>query len=148
MSPRMRKQYDSLWALAINEIAEDPFSGALFVFSNKDRSCVKMLWWDGSGVWIFSKRLEKGRFNWPSPIESSKLTLPPEALTMLLAGIDLKDVRKRNWYEPSCGSDRRARKCLFGKHPAGFPVGCVFEGINPRYGNAHYPKGDEIRYTV
>ena len=61
----MRKQFNGLWALAKETLAEDPFSGALFVFTNKDKDRVKILCWDGTGVWVAAKRLEKGRFTWP-----------------------------------------------------------------------------------
>lgn len=96
----MRKQYDGLWALAEQQLRLNPFDGALFVFSNKARDRIKLLHWDGSGVWVFAKRLEKGRFSWPKPDagDVQQLTLAPEALTMLLAGIDLKNTVKKSWY--------------------------------------------------
>ena len=53
----MRKQFNGLWAEAQGRLEEDPFDGALFVFTNKRRNLVKMLYWDGSGVWVFAKRL-------------------------------------------------------------------------------------------
>ena len=95
----MRKQFNGLWALAAEKLREDPFSGALFVFVNKDRDRVKILFWDGSGVWVAAKRLEKGRFSWPVFNGSAKVDLEPTALTMLLTGIDLKDGCKKVWYE-------------------------------------------------
>ena len=95
----MRKQFNGLWALAQEKLEEDPRNGALFVFTNKDRDRVKMLYWDGTGPWVFAKRLEKGRFTWPVGSSVRKLSLAPEALTMLLAGIDLKDGCKKAWYE-------------------------------------------------
>jgi transposase len=95
----MRKQFNGLWALAAEKLREDPFGGSLFVFTNKDRDRVKMLLWDGSGVWVLAKRLEKGRFSWPLANGSAKLHLEPAALTMLLSGIDLKDGCKKAWYE-------------------------------------------------
>ena len=95
----MRKQFNGLWSLAELKLREDPRSGALFVFSNRNRDRVKLLYWDGTGVWVFAKRLEKGRFSWPGGSDREKLLLQPEALTMLLAGIDLKDGCKKAWYE-------------------------------------------------
>jgi transposase len=95
----MRKQFNGLWALASEKLREDPFKGSLFVFTNKDRDRLKILYWDGSGVWVLAKRLEKGRFSWPQAKGAEKLHLEPAALTMLLAGIDLKDGCKKAWNE-------------------------------------------------
>lgn len=95
----MRQQFNGLWTHAEQKLREDPRSGALFAFTNKDRNRLKLLYWDGTGVWIFAKRLEKGRFSWPVGHDSTKLALTAPALTMLLAGIDLKDGCKKAWYE-------------------------------------------------
>lgn len=95
----MRKQFNGLWSLVENRLQDDPRLGALFVFTNKNRDRLKMLYWDGTGAWIFAKRLEKGRFSWPLGSDRTKLPLRSEALTMLLAGIDLRDGCQRAWYE-------------------------------------------------
>ncbi|MFM9091021.1 MAG: IS66 family insertion sequence element accessory protein TnpB [Verrucomicrobiota bacterium] len=95
----MRKQFNGLWSVAEQRLGEDPRQGALFVFTNRGRDRIKLLYWDGSGVWVFAKRLEQGRFTWPVGSDRVKLNLAPEALTMLLAGIDLREGCKKAWYE-------------------------------------------------
>ena len=95
----MRKQFNGLWALATERLKEDPLQGAVFAFTNRERTRLKLLYWDGTGVWVLAKRLEKGRFTWPTGGDGGKLALTPEALTMLLAGIDLKKAEKKAWYE-------------------------------------------------
>ena len=95
----MRKSFNGLWSEASEQLREDPFSGALFVFTNKRRDRIKVLYWDGSGVWICAKRLEKGRFTWPNGSDSRKLSLTGQSLGMLLDGIDLKQGCKKAWYE-------------------------------------------------
>jgi transposase len=95
----MRKQFNGLWTLTKERLREDPRQGAAFIFTNKDRDRLKILYWDGTGPWIFVKRLEKGRFTWPVGSDATKLSLAPEALAMLLAGIDLKDGCRKAWYE-------------------------------------------------
>lgn len=95
----MRKSFNGLWSLTEQKLQENPRQGAVFVFANKTRDRIKLLYWDGTGVWIFAKRLEEGRFTWPLGGDGAKVALAPAALTMLLAGIDLKDGCKKAWYE-------------------------------------------------
>ena len=95
----MRKQFNGLWSQAHNALKIDPRDGAVFAFANKKRDRVKLLYWDGTGVWVLAKRLEKGRFTWPAGSDPARLSLTPEALTMLLAGIDLREGARKAWYE-------------------------------------------------
>jgi transposase len=83
----MRKGLDGLAAQVQEVLADDPFSGSLFVFRGKRGDMVKILAWDGSGLCLFTKRLEEGRFVWP-PIVQGRLQLTSAQLALLLEGID------------------------------------------------------------
>lgn len=96
----MRKSFNGLWAAAGQHLHEDPKNGAIFAFTNKRRDRLKLLYWDGTGVWVLAKRLEQGRFSWPSPsADRAKLSLAPEALALLLGGVELKRGSLKAWYE-------------------------------------------------
>jgi len=96
----MRKGYEGLAVLAGEVLREDVKSGALFVFGNRRRTRLKILYFDGSGVWVMSKRLEEGTFSWPTAQEgAAKVMLRAEALAMLTDGIDLRGGKLRPWYE-------------------------------------------------
>ena len=99
----MRKPFNGLSELARNTIKVGPASGAAFLFTNKRRTLIKILYFDGTGYWVVAKRLEKGTFSGPQDIQEGrdKLTLKPTALVMLTDGIDLKDGCQRPWYESS-----------------------------------------------
>jgi transposase len=96
----MRKSFNGLWAAVGERLHEDPKSGAVFVFINRERSRLKLLYWDGTGVWVLAKRLEQGRFSWPAPSDArEKLALAPEALALLVGGVELRQGSLKAWYE-------------------------------------------------
>jgi transposase len=71
------------------------------VFCNRRRTRIKILCWDGTGLWVLTKRLEEGTFAWPKPVAAgrTKLALTPQALAMLTDGVDLRGAKLRPWYE-------------------------------------------------
>ena len=83
----MRKGMDGLAALVQTMLAEDPFSGHIFVFRGRRGDLVKLVWWSGDGLCLFAKRLERGRFVWPQAT-SGVVHLGVAQLSMLLEGID------------------------------------------------------------
>ena len=88
----MRKAINGLSLLVADQLAMDAFCGHLFAFCNRDRSIVKILYWDNNGFCLWQKRLERHRFNWPrSPKEVLELT--PRELDWLLEGLDPLQVR-------------------------------------------------------
>jgi transposase len=97
----LRKSFNGLWTAATEQLEEDPKGGALFVFGNRRRNRIKILYFDGTGVCVLAKRLEQGTFNWPRSATEpkAKLKLTPQALQLLLDGVDLKDGGQRPWYE-------------------------------------------------
>lgn len=97
----MRKGFNGLYAAVTERLGEDPKAGALFVFSNRRHTRIKILCWDGTGLWLLSKRLEKGTFSWPKQVDPDKTTLRlnPQALAMLTDGVDLRGAKLRPWYE-------------------------------------------------
>ena len=98
-STDMRKGFEGLYGLVRDQLGLDPLSGHLCLFCNKGRNRLKVLYWDGSGLWICAKRLERGRFSWPSDGEqSARVTLSHEELSLLLGGIELTRTRRKNWY--------------------------------------------------
>lgn len=93
----MRKGFDGLHGVVLEALRQDPLSGDLFVFLNKRRDRVKLLIWDGDGMLIVYKRLERGTFK-PPAADTDSLTLSAAQLSLLLGGIDLAQTRQRPRY--------------------------------------------------
>ena len=91
----MRKGFDGLSAVAQTVLHKNPVSGHVFVFRGRLGDRVKVLWWDGQGLCLFAKRLERGRFVWPSPADG-RVAVTPAQLAMLLEGIDWR-MPRRTW---------------------------------------------------
>ncbi|MFQ5506704.1 MAG: IS66 family insertion sequence element accessory protein TnpB [Planctomycetota bacterium] len=96
----MRKSFDGLAAIVEQELELDSLSGALFVFCNRRRDRLKVLFWDGSGLCVFAKRLERGTFSWPR-CDAVSLRYSELDLRCLLQGIDFNGVRERKWMRKS-----------------------------------------------
>lgn len=91
----MRKSFNGLSAHVQSVLQQDPQSGHIFVYTNRLRNRIKLVHWDGSGLWVSAKRLEHGRFGWPSGAGAS-YCLRPEELTLLLHGIEGRS--RPHWY--------------------------------------------------
>jgi transposase len=95
----MRMGFNGLYGLVRDRLLCDPLSGHLFLFSNTRKKRLKILFWDQSGLWVCSKKLDRGRFHWPEAnSKQSKIILSHEELALLLGGIDLAETRRRRWY--------------------------------------------------
>lgn len=97
----MRKSYNGLHTLAADHLCVTPSRDSLFVFTNKRRDRIKLLYFDGTGLWVAAKRLEKGCFSWPSASEpgQKRLKLHAEALQLIIDGVDLRGATFKPWYE-------------------------------------------------
>ena len=114
----MRKGFEGLYGLVRDQLGADPLSGHLFLFSNRTRTRLKALVWDGSGLWVCAKRLEKGRFSWPQVSGPTvKAAINGEELSLLLGGIDLSKTRRREWWRKEPGWEQ-GEKEVSGKEPA------------------------------
>lgn len=83
----MRRGFTGLSAMVQQRVARDPYSGQVFVFRGRRGDLIKVLWWDGDGLCLFAKRLDRGRFLWPQA-EDGAIALSRAQLSMLLEGID------------------------------------------------------------
>ena len=101
----MRRSFDGLSGMAHDIIKQDPLCGALFVFRNRNRDRLKIMYWDKDGLAIWYKRLEKGSFQLPTDmVDKDKRPKSAEIstteLSMLLGGIDLANVTRRKRFQP------------------------------------------------
>jgi len=95
----LRKSFNGLYTAARNDLGEDPENGTLFIFSNRSHNRIKVFCFDGTGCWVSTKRLNEGTFSWPKGGSDGKLSLKPEALSLLLDGVDLRGAKLRPWYQ-------------------------------------------------
>ena len=92
----MRKGFDGLSSIVIGTLKQDPLSGYLFLFVNRRRDKLKILYWDGDGLAIWYRRLEQGTFQLPKLSEDRKSAeIRSDELTMLIRGIDYSNVKRR-----------------------------------------------------
>lgn len=96
----MRKGFEGLHGLVRDQLGLDPLSGHLFLFTNRTHTRLKALVWDGSGLWVCAKRLERGRFRWPTAsVETNTVTMRQEEMAMLINGLDLAQTKpRRGWF--------------------------------------------------
>ena len=97
----MRKGFDGLALLVQETLRRDPHSGHLIVFRGRRGDLIKVLWHDGQGFCLFSKRLERGRFLWPL-LADGTVTITPAQLGYLLEGIDWR-IPQRTWRPTAAG---------------------------------------------
>ncbi|MGA2890741.1 MAG: IS66 family insertion sequence element accessory protein TnpB [Terracidiphilus sp.] len=88
-STDMRKGFSGLYGLVRDRLQSDPTSGYLYLFANARKTRLKVLFWDGSGLWVCGKQLAKGRFRWPDAGDEARIAMSHEELALLLHGIDL-----------------------------------------------------------
>ena len=96
----MRKGFDSLSGIVIQQMQMSVLCGDIFIFINKNRNHIKLLLWEGDGFALYHKRLEKGTYELPVPDNSSRnINISSQQLQLILQGISLKSVRRRKRYQ-------------------------------------------------
>ena len=102
----MRKSFDTLAALVIGVVEEDPQSGHLFLFVNRRRDRVKVLWWDRSGYCLLAKRLEHGQFRVFDRAEgkAGAFEMNASELALIMEGIDLRGAKRRRSHDAITGA--------------------------------------------
>ena len=95
----MRKGFDGLADLVRHRLAADPLNGHLYIFCNKRRNRIKIVCVDGTGVWVCSKKLQRGSYSWPAlEADTARVSLKSEELALLVGGIELEKTRLKNWW--------------------------------------------------
>jgi transposase len=94
----MRRGFDGLAELVRHRLQGDALSGHWYIFCNRRRTRIKVLYFDGSGLWLCSKRLGRGVFSWPGVESGSAIQLSPEELALLVGGIELERSRIKDWW--------------------------------------------------
>jgi transposase len=97
----MRRGFDGLASLVQQQLGQDPFGGALFIFRGRRGHLLKILFWDGQGLVLYAKRLERGHFIWPQA-RDGVVSLTPAQLSMLTEGIDWR-MPVRTWRPEMAG---------------------------------------------
>jgi transposase len=102
----MRKGFDGLYGLIRDRLRCDPESGHVFLFTNARRNRLKLVFFDGSGLWVCAKRMESGRVRWPAAdTTATKIVLSHEELALLIGGIDLSQTQRRKWYRKALAEE-------------------------------------------
>jgi transposase len=111
-APDMRLGFNGLFGRVRDRLACDPLNGHLYLFANARRDRMKVLFFDGTGLWVCAKRMEGGRLRWPQADESGeKVQLSREQFALLVGGIDLAQTRPRKWYRrPVTEEPSKSRK--------------------------------------
>jgi len=95
----MRNGFDGLAGIVRNNLGKDPVSGDIFIFLNKPRTHIKLLYWDGDGFALFYKRLEKGRYRQCTAVNNPSKEIKREELMMLLEGLSYDKMTRKNRFE-------------------------------------------------
>ena len=89
----MRKSINGLSLIVSEQLAHDPFSGSVFVFCNRPRDKLKILYWERNGFWLYYRRLDKGKFQWPTGLNQQSVSLCVRELQWLLEGLSCQQAQ-------------------------------------------------------
>ena len=109
----MRLGFNGLYALVVGQLKQDPQSGHLFLFANRRRDRMKILFFDDLSLWVCARRMEKGRLHWPLS-EDGRVQLTREEFALLIGGIDLNATTRRKWYRRAVaeGDDKSSKSSM------------------------------------